>query len=108
MGEERTREGGGSCTVRVRHCHRLIPHGQSLRADNQSTYLRGDPGMARRSRLPIGPLIAVCLLTLLFCLGVVYVYIGWEPLTEADGLRLTETRYGRLALGPDALIMLGD
>src|SRR5260370_4464331 len=103
MGEERTREGGGSCTVRVRHCHRLIPHGQSVRADNQSTYLRGDPGMARRSRLTIGPLIAVCLLTLLFCLGVVYIYIGWEPLTEEPGFSLTDTGYVAMAIGLAAI-----
>ena len=62
--------------------------------------------MARRSRPPIGPLIAVCLLTLLLCLGVIHVYVGWEPFTEEPGFSLTETGYLAMAIGLAAILML--
>ena len=63
--------------------------------------------MARRSRPPLGPLIAVGVLTLLICLGVIWVYVGWGPLVGEPGFVLTGTGYAAMALGLVAAIVLG-
>ena len=62
--------------------------------------------MARRSR-PLGPLIAVGVLTLLICLGVISVYIGWDPLVGGPGFALTSTGYVAMAIGLVAAVVLG-
>ena len=62
--------------------------------------------MARRSR-PLGPLIAVGVLTLLICMGVIYVYIGWDPLVGRSGFALTGTGYVAMAIGLMAAVVLG-
>ena len=63
--------------------------------------------MPQRSRPPIGPLIAVCLFTLLLCLGVIFVYVGWEPFAGKPGFSLSETGYAAMAIGLIATLMLG-
>lgn len=63
--------------------------------------------MARRSRSPIAALVVVCLLTLLLCLGVVYIYVGWEPFAGKPGFSLSETGYAAMAIGVIATLMLG-
>jgi hypothetical protein len=62
--------------------------------------------MAKRSRL-LGPLIAIGVLTLLICLGVVYVYVGWGPLVGEPGFAMTGTGYVAMAIGLMAAVVLG-
>ena len=62
--------------------------------------------MARRS-WPFGPLIAVGVLTLLICAGVIYVYIGWDPLVGGSGFALTDTGLVAMAIGLMAAVVLG-
>ena len=63
--------------------------------------------MARRSRSQVGPLIAVSGLTLLLCLGVVALYIGWDSVTGKAGFSLTGTGYVAMAVGLIAALLLG-
>ena len=64
--------------------------------------------MATRSKSPAGRLIAVGVLTLLLCLGVVLLYVGWEPFTHrVEGFSLSRTGYVGMALGLVAALVLG-
>jgi hypothetical protein len=62
--------------------------------------------MAKRSR-PLGPLLAIGVLTLLICVGVVYVYVGWAPLVGEPGFVMTGTGYVAMAIGLMAAVVLG-
>lgn len=63
--------------------------------------------MARRSSSQVGPLIAVSGLTLLLCLGVVALYVGWDSVTGQAGFSLTGTGYLAMAVGLLAALVLG-
>lgn len=58
--------------------------------------------MARRSKLRIGPTIAVCALTLVLCVSISLLYVGWQP-----GASLNLIGYVAMALGLVAAILLG-
>ena len=58
--------------------------------------------MARRSKLRVGPTIAVGAVTLVLCVGIGLLYIGWQP-----GASLSLTGYVAMALGLVAAILLG-
>ena len=58
--------------------------------------------MARRSKLRVGPTIAVGAVTLALCVSIGLLYIGWQP-----GAALSLTGYIAMALGLLAEIMLG-
>jgi hypothetical protein len=58
--------------------------------------------LAKRSKLRIGPLIAVGILTLVLCLGVGSLYVGWGP-----GSSLTGVGYVAMGIGLAAAILLG-
>ena len=62
--------------------------------------------MARRP-WPLGPLIAVGVLTLFICAGVVFVYVGWDPIAGGPGFALTSTGYVAMAIGLMAAVLLG-
>ena len=63
--------------------------------------------MATRSKPPIGPLVAVGILTLVLCLGVIYIYVGWEPFTGKPGFTMTRAGVVGMALGLLAAVLLG-
>jgi hypothetical protein len=58
--------------------------------------------LARRSKLRVGPTIAVGAVTLVLCVGIGLLYIGWQP-----GASLSLTGYVAMALGLVAAILLG-
>lgn len=58
--------------------------------------------MAKRSKPRIGPLIAVGALTLLLCLGVGSIYVGWGP-----GPALSGVGFVAMAIGLVAAVLLG-
>jgi hypothetical protein len=58
--------------------------------------------VANRSKLRIAPMCAIVALTLVLCLGIAFLYIGWHP--DAP---LSPTGYIAMALGLVAAIMLG-
>ena len=58
--------------------------------------------MARRSKLRVGPTIAVGALTLVLCVSIGLLYIGWQPDST-----LNLTGYIAMALGLLAAILLG-
>jgi predicted tellurium resistance membrane protein TerC len=58
--------------------------------------------LARRSKLRIGPTIAVGALTLVLCVGISLLYVGWQP-----GASLSPTGYIAMAIGLLAAILLG-
>lgn len=58
--------------------------------------------MPKRTKLRIGPLIAVGILTLLLCLGVGFLYVDGGP-----GTSLTAVGYVAMGLGLAAAILLG-
>ena len=58
--------------------------------------------MARRSKLRIGPTLAVGALTLVLCVGISLLYVGWQP-----GASLSLTGYIAMAIGLLAAILLG-
>jgi hypothetical protein len=63
--------------------------------------------MANRSKPPIGPLVAVGVLTLVLCLGVIYIYVGWEPFMGKPGFAMTRAGVVGMALGLLAALLLG-
>ena len=63
--------------------------------------------MALRPRSRVGPLIAVGVLMLLLCLGVGYLYVGWQPFTGKAGFSLSATGYFAMAIGLLAALLLG-
>ena len=63
--------------------------------------------MAIRTKRPVGPLVAVGVLTLMLCLGVIYIYVGWEPFTGKPGFSMTRAGYIGMALGLLAALLLG-
>ena len=63
--------------------------------------------MTPRHKPPVGPLMAVTFLTLALCVGVIYIYVGWEPLTGEPGFSLTRSGYIAMALGLLAALVLG-
>jgi hypothetical protein len=63
--------------------------------------------MARPSRLPIGRLLVVCVLTLLVCAGILYVYVGWAPLAGEADISLGRIGYVAMGLALMAVLMLG-
>jgi hypothetical protein len=63
--------------------------------------------MARQSAARVGSLIAVGVLTVLLCLGVIYLYVGWAPFTDEPGFSLSDTGYAALAIGLFAALFLG-
>lgn len=58
--------------------------------------------MARRSKLRVGPTIAVGAVTLVLCVSISLLYVGWQP-----GSSLNLTGYIAMALGLLAAILLG-
>jgi hypothetical protein len=58
--------------------------------------------LARRSKLRVGPTIAVGTVTLVLCVSIGLLYIGWQP-----GSTLSLTGYVAMALGLVAAILLG-
>ena len=58
--------------------------------------------MARRFKLRVGPTIAVGALTLVLCVGICLLYVGWQP-----GTSLSPTGYIAMAIGLLAAILLG-
>jgi CHASE2 domain-containing sensor protein len=58
--------------------------------------------LARRSKLRIGPTIAVGALTLVLCVSIGSLYVGWQP-----GSNLNLTGYIAMAVGLLAAILLG-
>ena len=58
--------------------------------------------MARRSKLRVGPTIAVGALTLVLCVSIGSLYVGWQP-----GASLSLTGYVAMALGVMAAVVLG-
>ena len=60
-----------------------------------------------RTKSPVRPLIAVAFLTLALCVGVIYLYVGWEPFTGQPGFSMTRSGYVGMALGLLAALVLG-
>ena len=58
--------------------------------------------MARRSKLRVGPTIAIGAVTLVLCVSISLLYVGWQP-----GATLSLTGYVAMALGLVAAILLG-
>lgn len=58
--------------------------------------------LAARRKLHIGATIAVIVLTLVLCVGIGLLYVGWQP-----GSSLNFTGYVAMALGLLAAILLG-
>ena len=58
--------------------------------------------LARRSKLRVGPTIAVGALTLVLCVSISLLYVGWQP-----GSSLSLTGFIAMAMGLLAAIMLG-
>lgn len=58
--------------------------------------------MARRSKLRVGPTIAVGALTLVLCVSISLLYVSWQP-----GSSLNLIGYIAMALGLLAAILLG-
>ena len=58
--------------------------------------------MARRSKLRVGPTCAIGALTLVLCVGIGLLYVGWQP-----GSSLNLTGIVAMALGLLAAILLG-
>ena len=58
--------------------------------------------LARRSKLRIGPTIAVGAVTLVLCISISSLYVGWQP-----GSSLSLTGYIAMAIGLLATILLG-
>jgi hypothetical protein len=58
--------------------------------------------LARRSKLRVGPTIAIGALTLVLCISIGLLYVGWQP-----GSSLSITGYIAMALGLLAAILLG-
>ena len=58
--------------------------------------------MAKRTKLRVVPTIAIGMLTLVLCLGIGALYVGWEP-----GARLSPIGYVAMATGLAAAILLG-
>ena len=63
--------------------------------------------MTKRAGSQVGPLIAVSGLTLLLCLGVVALYVGWDSVTGQAGFNLSGTGYLAMAVGLLAALLLG-
>src|SRR5262245_61916416 len=76
-------------------CHRLVSQARRRVADTRPVFIpRGARTLARRSKLRVGPTIAVGALTLLLCVGIGLLFIGWQP-----GSSLNLTGYIAMALG---------
>lgn len=58
--------------------------------------------MARRSKLRVGPTLAIGVLTLMLCLGIGLLYVDWQP-----GSALSLIGYIAMTLGLLAAIVLG-
>jgi hypothetical protein len=58
--------------------------------------------LARRSKLRVGPTLAIVVLTLMLCLGISLLYVGWQP-----GSALSLIGYIAMTLGLLAAIVLG-
>ena len=58
--------------------------------------------MARRSKLRVGPTLAVGAVTLALCVSIGLVYVGWQP-----GATLSLTGYVAMTVGLVAAILLG-
>ena len=58
--------------------------------------------MARRSKLRVGPTCAIGALTLVLCVSIGLLYVGWQP-----GSSLNLTGFVAMALGLVAAILLG-
>jgi ABC-type multidrug transport system permease subunit len=58
--------------------------------------------LARRSKLRVGPTIAIGAVTLVLCVSISLLYVGWQP-----GAALSLTGYVAMALGLVAAILLG-
>ncbi len=58
--------------------------------------------VASRSKLRVGPTLAIGALTLVLCLAIGSLYVGWQP-----GSSLSLTGYVAMALGLLAAILLG-
>ena len=58
--------------------------------------------MARRSKLRVGPTVAIGAVTLVLCVSISLLYVGWQP-----GSSLSLTGYIAMAIGLLAAILLG-
>ena len=58
--------------------------------------------MARRSKLRVGPTLAVGAVTLALCVSISLLYLGWQP-----GATLSLTGYVAMTVGLVAAILLG-
>jgi hypothetical protein len=58
--------------------------------------------LAKRSKLRVGPMLVIGVLTLMLCLGISLLYVGWQP-----GSTLNLVGYVAMTLGLVAAIVLG-
>jgi ABC-type multidrug transport system permease subunit len=58
--------------------------------------------LARRSKLRVGPTVAIGAVTLVLCVSISLLYVGWQP-----GSSLSLTGYIAMAIGLLAAILLG-
>jgi hypothetical protein len=58
--------------------------------------------LARRSKLRVGPTVAIGAVTLVLCVSISLLYVSWQP-----GSSLSLTGYVAMALGMMAAILLG-
>jgi hypothetical protein len=58
--------------------------------------------LPRRSKLRVGPTIVIGALTLVLCISISLIYVGWQP-----GSSLSLTGYIAMALGLAAAIVFG-
>ena len=58
--------------------------------------------LARRSKLRLGPTITVGAVTLVLCVSISLLYVGWQP-----GATLSLTGYVAMTVGLVAAILLG-
>ena len=68
---------------------------------------RGVHELTKRSTLRVTRLFAVGILTLLMCLGISALYVGWPPFGGTSGFILTDTGYVAMTIGLMAAILLG-
>jgi len=90
--------------VTRRACHRLVSRVRQQVADNRPVFhpSRESRRLARRSKLRVGPTLAIGVLTLMLCLGIGLLYIGWHPDSS-----LSLTGFIAMTLGLLAAIILG-
>jgi hypothetical protein len=85
-------------------CHRLVSQARRQDADNRRIFHESweHGGLPRRFKLRVGPTIVIGGLTLVLCVSISLLYVGWQP-----GSSLSLTGFIAMALGLLAAILLG-